>query len=66
MAETVDEHDDEHTISVPAAGSEEIEFDKAVRVFRLDMTEVGAVSVTVKSPSHPLLVKNTIIYHKIT
>jgi len=45
------------TIVVPADDSEQIEIDKAIRVFRFDMTEVGAVFVTIKDSSHSLLVR---------
>lgn len=51
-----DTYDEEYTIHVPAAGSREIEFDKAVLGFRIDTMEVGAVFLTIKSPSHILLV----------
>lgn len=57
MTEIVDKHDEEYTICVPAVGSDEIEFDKAIRVFKMDMMEVGAIFVTIKSPSHTLLVR---------
>lgn len=52
----MDELDMEYTICVPAAGSEYIEFDKAIQVFRLDMIEVGAIFITIKESSHVLLV----------
>jgi len=45
-----------YTIIVPPVGSKEIEFDEAIRVFRLDMTEIGAIIVTIKDSSHSLLV----------
>ncbi|VVC36591.1 GPS motif,PLAT/LH2 domain [Cinara cedri] len=58
--EIVDKCDgEEYTILVPAVGSKEIEFDKAIRVFKLDMMEVGAIFITVKSPSHALLISWT-------
>jgi len=45
-----------YTIVLPAAGSKQIEIDKAVQVFRFDMTEIGAVFVTIRDSSHSLLV----------
>lgn len=60
--ETVDEFDVEYTIRVPAAGSEQIEFDKAILVFRLDMMETGAIFITIKKSSHTLLVRIQIKY----
>jgi len=56
--ETVHEQDKMYTIRVPAAGSEKIEFDKAIIVFRLDMTEIGAIFMTIKHSTHALLVIN--------
>lgn len=61
ITETVQDtyrHDKEYTIRVPAAGSAPVEFDKAIIVFRLDMTEVGAIFTTIKRPTHDLLVGN--------
>jgi len=46
-----------YTIVVPADRSEQIGIDKTIRVFRFDMTEVGAVFVTIKDSSHSLLVR---------
>lgn len=62
IVETVHKFDNynAYTIVVPAAGSEQIEIDKAIRVFRLDMTEVGAVFVTIKDSSHNLLVRTVL------
>jgi len=54
-----------YTIVVPAAGSEQIEIDKAIQVFRLDMTEVGAVFVTIKDSSHSLLVQITLFRYVV-
>jgi len=45
-----------YTIVVPAAGSKQIEIDKAIQVFRFDMTEIGAIIVTIKDSSRSLLV----------
>ncbi|XP_050063461.1 uncharacterized protein LOC126552720 isoform X6 [Aphis gossypii] len=45
-----------YTIVVPAAGSKQIEIDKAIHVFRFDMTEIGAITVTIKDSSRSLLV----------
>lgn len=53
-----DRYDKEYTIRVPADGSTPVEYDKAIIVFRLDMTEVGAVFATIKRPTHDLLVGN--------
>lgn len=58
ITEIVDENAKEYTIQVPATGSEPVEFDKAVLVFRMDMTEVGAIFMTIKNPKYPLLVRN--------
>lgn len=55
-----------YRIVVPAIGSEQIEFDKAIQVFKLDMTEVGTVFVTIKDSSHSLLVHTTIFRYKTT
>lgn len=57
ITDTVDTHDEEYTINVPATGSQEIEFDKAVLGFRIDMMEVGAIFTTIKNPSRVLLVR---------
>lgn len=54
--ETVHEQDKKYTFRVPAVGSEKIEFDKAIVVFRLDMTEIGAIFITIKHSTHALLV----------
>lgn len=67
IVETVDKFNDykAYTIVVPAAGSEEIEFDKAIQVFRFDMTEVGAVFVAIKDSSHSLLVRTTFLPYSV-
>jgi hypothetical protein len=57
ITDPVNTDDEEYTIHVPAAGSREIEFDKAVLGFRIDTLEVGAVFITIKSPSHILFVR---------
>lgn len=48
-----------YTIVLPSADSEQIEIDKAIQVFRFDMTEVGSVFVTIRDSSHSLLVCKT-------
>lgn len=53
------------TIVVPADGSEQIEIDKAIRVFRFDMTEIGAVFVTIKDSSHSLLVRKILFCYVV-
>jgi len=45
-----------YTIVVPTVGSKQIEIDKAIQVFRFDMTEIGTVIVTIKDSSRSLLV----------
>lgn len=54
--EITDKYGKEYTIRVPAVDSTNIEFDKAILVFRLDMLEMGAIFVTIKNSSHALLV----------
>jgi len=54
--ETVEIYDKEYTIRVPATNSTNIDFDKAILVFRFDMLEAGAIFVTIKNSSHALLV----------
>lgn len=63
IAETVRAKYITYTIRVPAAGSEKIIFDKAIIVFRLDMTEIGAVFATIKHSTHVLHVINTELYN---
>jgi len=67
IVETVDKFNNykAYTIVVPAPGSEQIEFDKAIKVFRFDMTEVGAVFVTIKDSSHSLLVRTTLFRYLV-
>lgn len=61
--ETVNKiYDKEYIISVPAVDSRQIEFDKAILVFRLDMMKIGAIFVTIRNIPHPLLVRTTCNY----
>lgn len=56
--ETVDKmYDKEYVISVPSADSAQIEFDKSILVFRLDMMKIGAIFVTIRNTPRPLLVR---------
>lgn len=58
IAEPLNEiYDREYVISVPAADSRQIEFDKAILVFRVDMMKIGAIFVTIRNISHLLLVR---------
>lgn len=57
MDETLDKiYDKEYAITVPASNSKQIEFDKAVLVFRLDMMKVGAIFVKIRNSPCALLV----------
>jgi len=58
----MDKCEKEYTIRVPAADSKNIEFDKAILVFKFDMLEVGATFVTIKNSSHVLLVRITTFF----
>lgn len=68
MSEAVNKFNDYkvYTIVVPTAGSEKIERDMAILVFRLDMTEIGAVFVTIRDFSHGLLVRTILLRYEFT
>lgn len=62
--ETVDESYKAYSIFIPVAGSNDIDYDKAILVFRFDATKVGSIFATIKNSSHDILVR-IIKYSKI-
>lgn len=57
--ETVDEIYKTYSIYIPVAGSNDIDYDKAILVFRFDATKVGSIFAIIKNSSHDLLVSKT-------
>lgn len=57
--ESVDESYKKYSIFIPMVDSSDIDYDKAILVFRFDMTKAGSIFTTIKNSSHVLLVRTT-------